>query len=253
LNSSVWDRLQRDSRTRGAALWLLVDSEEHTAGTAAETAATAEQLGCDALLIGASTGTPERYAEVARAVHGAVDVPVLLFPSSAAQVVPHADAILFMSLLSGRNPQYLIEEQVRGAPIVQASGLECVSTAYLLIESGKTSTVEYVSRTRPIPRDQADLACAHVLAARYMGMKLAYLEAGSGAPQHVPAEMVMRCTRAGLPLAVGGGIRRPETAAAMVAAGAQFVVTGNRFEPQPDWNLFGEFVGAIHAGTPVSN
>jgi putative glycerol-1-phosphate prenyltransferase len=250
--SPVYERLCRDSAEQGGALWQLLDPDKLTPEQAAVIVATAERMGCDAFLVGASEGSPEHFAAVARSIKRTAGKPVLIFPNGAAQVVPHADAILFMSLLSGRNPEYLVGEQVKGAPLVESYGLEAIATGYLLIESGRTSAVEFVSNTRPIPRDQVGVARAHALAAKYFGMKLVYLEAGSGAPQSVPLEMVRACAGTGTSLAVGGGLREPSAVAACVAAGAHFVVVGTRFEPEPDWNLFKEFADAAHAKKPVA-
>lgn len=251
-NTAVWRRLQADATRYGAAIWQLLDPERTDPARAADIAADATNLGCDAFLIGASTGAPDRFANVAAAVKRATDRPVLIFPNGAAQVVPHADAILFMSLLSGRNPDYLVGEQVKGAPRVAAYNLEAIPTAYLLIDSGATTTVQKVSGTEPLPHDDPDAVYAHCLAAKYFGMKLVYLEAGSGAPRTVPPDVVRACARSGLAIAVGGGIRTPERAAELVHAGARFIVVGTRFEPEPDWKLFKEFVDAIHAQTVVT-
>jgi phosphoglycerol geranylgeranyltransferase len=209
-------------------------------------ACAAWQHGCDAVVLGASTGDPDRFALVAEAVFDRCPCPLLLFPNGAQQVVPHADAILFMSLLSGRNPRYLVEEQVKGAPRVRECGLEAIPTAYLLVDSGQKSTVEHVSETQPLPRHLPELAFAHALAARYLGMSLVYLEAGSGAPQSVPPAMVTRCVEAGLKVAVGGGVRTPETACDLVRSGASFVVVGNHFENRHAWTLFSEIASAVH-------
>jgi phosphoglycerol geranylgeranyltransferase len=232
-------------------MWHLIDPESLTPAEAAKTAEVSVKSGSDAILIGASTGSPRRFEDVCKAVKEAVKCPVLIFPNGAAQVVPWADAIIFMSLLSGRNPEFLIGEQVKGAPLVKKFGLEAIPTAYLLIESGKVTTVETVSKTQPIPRDQIEVATAHALAARYMGMRMVYLEAGSGAPNTVPLEMVRACVQAGLAITVGGGIRTPDQAAAMAGAGAHFVVAGNGYETNPDWGLFREFVDAVHSKTSV--
>jgi phosphoglycerol geranylgeranyltransferase len=242
----TWSRLTLAAQERGAGLWLLIDPEKTEPELAAATVTEATSRGCDAVLLGASTGQAFQFAEVARAVHRNCSCPVLIFPNGASQVVPHADAILFMSLLSGRNPRYLIEEQVLGAPLVMEYGLEAISTAYLLIESGKISAVQYISDTRPIPRHLPELAAAHALAARYLGMSLVYLEAGSGAPSTVPEHTVAACRATGMHVAVGGGIRNPETAATLVRAGANFIVVGNHFEKQPDWALFSELASATH-------
>lgn len=244
--ASTWQRLTDDASRRGAALWFLIDPDKSEPSAARRLAHSACEHGCDALVLGASTGSADRFAQVAEAVFNERPAPLLIFPNGASQVVQHADAILFMSLLSGRNPRFLVEEQVQGAPLVWQHGLESISTAYLLVESGKVSTVERVSETRPLPRDLLQPAWDHTLAARYLGMALVYLEAGSGAPQTVPAAIVSRCAEAGLPLAVGGGIRTPEQASVLVQAGARFVVVGNQFEERPDWGLFAELAAAVH-------
>ncbi len=244
---STWHRLTEEASQRGAALWLLIDPDKTGPGAGRRTAEEARRHGCDALVLGASTGSAERFADVAQAMFKDRPCPLLIFPNGAAQVVPHADAILFMSLLSGRNPRFLAEEQVQGAPLVLKHGLEAIPTAYLLIESGRASAVERVSETRPLSRSLPDDAWAHALAARYLGMSLVYLEAGSGAPHSVPPALVRRCAEAGLPLAVGGGVRTPEQAARLVEAGAKFIVVGNQFEERPDWVLFAEMAAAVHS------
>lgn len=245
-SNAIWERLKADAATKGAAIWQLIDPDKTPPEPAADIAAAASNIGCDAFLVGASTGSPDRFAAVTKAVKAASDKPVLIFPNGAAQVNPHADAILFMALLSGRNPDFLIGEQVKGAPRVARYNLEAIPTAYLLIESGHVTTVQKVSGTKPIPRDDVTLARDHCLAARYFGMRLTYLEAGSGAVLPVPELMVDACAATGMAIAVGGGIRQPEQAARFVAAGATFIVIGTRFEPEPDWNLYKEFVDATH-------
>ncbi|MEO0228421.1 MAG: geranylgeranylglyceryl/heptaprenylglyceryl phosphate synthase [candidate division WOR-3 bacterium] len=160
--------------------------------------------------------------------------PVILFPGSHAQLTKHADAVLFLSLLSGRNAQYLIDEQVRMAPILRKFNLEAISTAYLLIESGRTTTVEWVTNTRPIPRNKVDLVIAHVLAAEMMGFKLIYLEAGSGAEKPVPDELIKLVkANINIPLIVGGGLKSLDTINGVFEAGADFVVIGNKLEEDP--------------------
>lgn len=248
---TVWNRLWEASQSFGGAMWHLLDPESLTPDEAAKTAELSARAGSDAILIGASTGSPERFEAVCKSVKSAVDCPVMIFPNGAAQVVSCADAIIFMSLLSGRNPEYLIGQQVEGAPLVEKYNLEAIPTAYLLIESGGTTTVETVSETEPIPRDQVKVVAAHALAAKFLGMRMVYLEAGSGAPHTVPLEMVQACVQTGLAVTVGGGIRTPDQAAAMVEAGAHFVVAGNGYETEPDWALFREFVDAVHSKTPV--
>jgi phosphoglycerol geranylgeranyltransferase len=250
--NSTWQKVQDAADRQGAGLWLLIDPDETFAADAAFLARQAGERGCDAILLGASTGSADHFAHVARAVHEASSKPVLLFPNGAAQVNPHADAILFMSLLSGRNPRFLIEEQVAGAPAVHAHGLETISTGYLLVDSGFETAVQRVSETQPLARDDIEGAWSHALAAKYLGMSLLYLEAGSGAAQSVSADMIRRCAEAGLPVAVGGGIRSPEQASGMVAAGARFVVVGNHFQTDTDWNLLDELTSSVHSASLVN-
>jgi putative glycerol-1-phosphate prenyltransferase len=166
------------------------------------------------------------------------------------QVSPIADAILFLILISGRNPDYLIGNQVLAAPIVRKSGLEAISTGYMLIEAGNSTSVEFMSNTRPIPRDKTDIALAHALAAEVIGMKLIYLDAGSGAQTSVPEEMLKTIAqKSSLPIIVGGGIRTPDEARKKVEAGASFVVTGTVTELNNHHSFIKEFAKAVHAGS----
>ncbi len=174
-------------------------------------------------------------------------LPVILFPGNAGHVTQEADAILFLTLLSGRNPLYLAEEQVRSAPRVKEAGIEPIATAYLLIGTDGSRTVHYVSGTTPIPPSRSEIAMAHALAAEYMGMKLVYLEAGSGAAEAIPPELI-RSVRdyITLPLIVGGGIRKPEEAEAARSAGADIVVIGDVLEKNRSSDLARDFADAIH-------
>jgi phosphoglycerol geranylgeranyltransferase len=166
-----------------------------------------------------------------------------------------ADAILFLSLLSGRNPLYLVEEQVRSAPLIKERGLEPISVGYLLVGSGGR-TVHFVSGTEPIPADRPEIAMAHALAAEYMGMRAVYLEAGSGASSPVPPETI-RAVRGyvSVPLFVGGGIRTAAQAAAAREAGADFIVVGHVLEGEVTAPVVRAFARAIHGersvGAPV--
>jgi phosphoglycerol geranylgeranyltransferase len=174
-------------------------------------------------------------------------VPVIIFPGSYTQVTPEADAILFTSLISGRNPQYLIDEQVKGAPFIKRAGLETIPTGYMLVESGPLTSVQFISGSLPIPRNKADIACAHALAAQYLGMKLVYLEAGSGAEQAVPVEMVSAVAdTVDIPLMVGGGLHSPEDCSSRIEAGAGFIVMGTRLERDRGLSLLRELTAASH-------
>lgn len=217
----------------GGGLAILVDPARTTAGAAYSLAARAAEEGVALLLLGNSFGDDRATGEVARALRAAAQgVPVVQFPASAAQLVPDVDAVLLLSLVSGRNPQYLIDEHVRAVPFFRRHPeVRAISTAYVLVDGGRVSTVESVSQTRPLPADRPDLVAAHVSAAMLLGMSATYLEAGSGAARPVPAATV-RAARAATsgPLLVGGGIRDADAVRAAREAGADFVVVGSLFE-----------------------
>jgi putative glycerol-1-phosphate prenyltransferase len=193
----------------------------------------AREAGASGVLIGSSFDGTRDTALIARAIRDAAPgLPLLLFPGSALQLTNQVDAILFLSLVSGRNPQYLIEEHVRAVPFFEQYAVPSVSTAYILIDGGRVTSVEAVSQTRPLPNDKPDLAAVHAAAARRIGMQAVYLDAGSGAAQPVPATIIRACRTAvaDAPLFVGGGIRTPEQARTARQAGADYVVVGTALE-----------------------
>lgn len=196
-------------------------------------AARAASGGVCGFLIGDSLGARETVGEHIVAIRrGAPGLPIVQFPASADDLTPDVDAVLFLMLLSGRNPRYLIDEQVRAAPFFERyPAVRAVSTAYLLIDGGRESAVEHVSGTAPLPADDADLVAAHVKAGQLIGMHATYLEAGSGATQPVAAR-VIRGARAATegPLMVGGGIMTAALAREAREAGADYVVVGSLFE-----------------------
>ena len=160
-----------------------------------------------------------------------ITLPIVLFPGNPSQISNYADGILFLSLISGRNPDFLIEHQVKAAPILKKSNLEIISTGYILIESGNPTAVASVSKTIPLPRHNAEIAVDTALAGEFLGHKLIYLEAGSGAKQAVPLEMIKLISRnIGIPLIVGGGIVSLQGIHDAYQAGADLVVIGTAFE-----------------------
>jgi len=250
----LFERLLEIKEEKGAGFFLLLDPDRVDGKRLIRMAEAAAVSGVDAILAGSSFVAGHDFDRRMETLKRASELPVIIFPGNSRQVTPHADGLLFLSLISGRNPTYLIEEQVRGAPLIKSYGLEAIPTAYMLIESGAVTSVQYVSDTIPIPRDKNDIAMAHALAARYLGMKLVYLEGGSGAALPVPEEMVAAVADyASLPVMVGGGIRRPEEAAARVEAGASFVVIGTRLEFESDMRYMAELAEAVHCKekTPI--
>ncbi|RKY67346.1 MAG: geranylgeranylglyceryl/heptaprenylglyceryl phosphate synthase [Candidatus Latescibacterota bacterium] len=246
----VYKYLLSVMRDKGAGYLVLLDPDRLDPRKVKDVGMACQEGGADALLVGSSLLLGDTLDRVVWDLKEVVDVPVILFPGSSDQLSAGADAVLFLSLVSGRNPELLIGQQVRAAPKIRAFGLEPISTAYILVEGGALTTVEYMSNTRPIPRDKVDVAMAHALAAEYLGMRMVYLEAGSGARFSVPEEMVRGVAGyVGLPVIVGGGIRDPKVARRKVEAGASFVVTGNVLE---DGRLTPErvraFADAVHLG-----
>lgn len=244
---TTYQRLIASRDEKGGGLIVLIDPDRMTDESCLALAESASSCGADAILVGTSFMLGSRFETILRMVKDAISMPVIIFPGSSSQVSPVADAILFTSLVSGRNPTYLIEEQVKGAPQIKACNLEPIPTGYMLIESGNLTSVQYISGTMPIPRTKHDIACAHALACQYLGMKLVYLEAGSGATEPVLPEMVRAVSSyIDIPVLVGGGITTPEICAQMIASGASFVVVGNVLEGRSDVGYLRELAAAAH-------
>jgi len=204
----------------------LIDPDFAAPATNAEIARAAARAGTDVVMVGGSTDqTQGKVDECVKAVKSRTDLPVILFPTTAAALSPSADAIYFMSLLNSTDLKFVIREQVRGAPVVRQMGLEPIPMGYIVVEPGMT--VGEIGRAECIPRDDPGKAAAFALAGEYLGMQLIYLEAGSGAPEQVPPEMITAVRETiSVPLVVGGGIRTPEAARIAAEAGADIIVTG---------------------------
>lgn len=158
-------------------------------------------------------------------------LPILLFPGSAIQISNEADGMLFLQLISGRNPEYLISNQVIAAPLLKQTNLEVISTGYMLIESGRETTASYISNTKPIPSHKPEIAMATAMAGEYIGNKLIYMDGGSGALNPIPAAMIQKVSKhIDLPVIIGGGIKTREAMNAAYDAGATIVVIGTAFE-----------------------
>jgi putative glycerol-1-phosphate prenyltransferase len=245
---TTFERLEHIRQTKGAGYFVLIDPDKWPEDKLVDFAATVSEGGADAVLVGGSLLLYSSFDKLVGLIKKQVACPVIIFPGSSLQVSRHADAIFFLSLISGRNPTYLIGEQVKAAPLVKAFSLEPIPVGYMLVESGCVTSAEFMSNTRAIPRDKVDIAKATALAAQYLGMQMVYLEAGSGAPQSVPEEMITGLRNyLSLPIIVGGGIRTPEEAYRKVQAGASFVVTGNVLEKEMNPKLIAEFAAAIHS------
>jgi putative glycerol-1-phosphate prenyltransferase len=248
MKSETFQRLLQIVQNKGAGFALLIDPDNLPLENTESKISKALENGVDLLLVGGTLLLSKNFDEFVKQVKNvAANVPVILFPGSIFQVSKFADAILFLSVISGRNPAYLIENQVIAAPQIWQLQIEPISCGYMLIESGQMTSAEFMSHSRPIPRSKPELALAHALAAQYLGFKVVYLEAGSGAQLSVPEEMITAVSKTiSIPVIVGGGIRTPEQAQKIVEAGASFIVIGNHFEKQNNFSKINEFAAAIH-------
>jgi phosphoglycerol geranylgeranyltransferase len=248
----IYEYLLNTISLKGAVYLILLDPDKISEDKLPAFIKCCEKSGVDGFLIGGSLLINGNLESSINKVKNTTGLPVIIFPGSINQIYPEADAILYLSVVSGRNADDLIGKHVLAAPLIKQSGLEPISTAYILIESGVTTTAQYMSGSFPIPRNKPEIASATALAAEYIGMKMIYLEAGSGAEQAVPNEMVKavseQCT---VPVIVGGGIKTPIAARDKVENGANIIVTGNFFEDENNWDLIRNFADAVHVKSSV--
>jgi len=244
----LFNHLQKVLSRRGAGFFVLLDPDRASSRKLASSAASAVESGADGILVGSSILLTDNFDRGVRSIKKAVgNTPVVIFPGNVNMVSRYADGILFLSLVSGRNSNLLIGEHVKAAPLIRKYGIEAIPTGYLIFDSGKMTSVLYMSNSLPIPSDKPDIACAHALAAEYLGMKMLFTDAGSGADSPVPDEVIGAIRDyVSLPIIVGGGIKQPAVAQDKVRAGASFVVIGDVLEKRGSQKLAREFADAIH-------
>lgn len=244
----LFNHLQKVLSRRGAGFFVLLDPDRASTRRLASSAASAIESGADGILVGSSILLTDNFDRGVRAIKKAVgNTPVIIFPGNVNMVSRYADGIFFLSLVSGRNSNLLIGEHVKAAPLIRKYGIEAIPTGYLIFDSGKMTSVLYMSNSLPIPSDKPDIACAHALAAEYLGMKMLFTDAGSGADSPVPDEVIAEIRAyVSLPIIVGGGIKQPAVAQEKVKAGASFVVIGNVLEKGRSQQFLREFADAIH-------
>ena len=243
----VYQHLLR-ARQDGPGFFWLIDPDRVDLDRPDPRWGDAHECGVTAILVGSSQDATSDFPEVLASVRRHTPLPIILFPGSASQVAPHVDAVLFLTLLSGRNAEYLVGEQVRGTPLIRGYRIEPIPTGYILVDTGAPTSVAERSRTQPLPEHDTDAIRDHALCAEYMGQRFVYLEAGSGAPRPVPAGIIGTVKRSlSIPLIVGGGIRTPDACRAVVDAGADFVVVGTALEQDHSLKLLCALVGATRA------
>lgn len=233
---------------KGRVHMTLLDPDSVGPEAGAEIAGRAKDFGTDCFMVGGSTGvTGANLDALVKGIKSASGMPVIHFPSHAGAISRHVDAIWFMSMLNSRNPRFITREQMLGAPLLKALAIEPLSMGYVIVEPGMT--VGRVSDAEVIPRtpEGAELAAAYTLAAEFFGMRFVYLEAGSGAQDHVPASHVRAAKNAGtIPILVGGGIRSGAAAKTLLAAGADILVTGTIAE-QKGYDALRDIVSQVRA------
>lgn len=226
--------LQKKRYERRKSFAVLLDPDKVYMATFPDFLAKAARCGVDFFFVGGSLVTRYAIDQLVAAIHAHTSIPAILFPGNSLHIEPSADAILLLSLISGRNAELLIGQHVIAAPLLKQSNLEILPTGYMLVESGKLTTVSYMSGTIPMPHDKPSVAACTAMAGEMLGLKLMYLDAGSGAEYPVPAAIIAAVHEATeAPLIVGGGIDSGEKAYTALEAGADVVVVGNGIERDP--------------------
>ena len=239
---SIYNRLSDTSKKKFV---VLIDPDKPTDKEIIDIVEKSKKVGVDFFFVGGSLLTTDSLDNCIKLIKKHSDIPVLIFPGNSLQISKWCDGFLLLSLISGRNSEMLIGRHVIAAPYLKLYGNEIIPTGYMLIDGGRQTSVSYMSNTTPIPHDKDDIAMCTALAGEMLGLKIIYLDAGSGAITPVSADMISKVKQTiEIPLIVGGGINTPEKAAAEAKAGADIIVVGNALEKSTDRLL--EFAEAIH-------
>lgn len=239
---SVYNRLSDTSKKKFV---VLIDPDKPTDEQIVEIVEKSVKVGVDFFFVGGSLLTTDSLDNCIKLIKKHCDIPVLIFPGNSLQISKWCDGFLLLSLISGRNAEMLIGRHVISAPYLKLYGNEIIPTGYMIVDGGKPTSVSYMSNTTPIPHDKDDIAMCTALAGEMLGLKLIYMDAGSGAVNPVSKEMIYKVKQTvDVPLIVGGGINTPEKAAVAAKAGADIVVVGNALEK--DIERLQEFADAVH-------
>jgi len=250
MKQTIYESVLAKKREGKKSFAVLIDPDNVDAEKIEELTGLAVSAEVDYLFVGGSLVISNHLDEVVQQIRTNCSIPIILFPGTPSQVSRFADGLLYLSLISGRNPELLIGQHVISAPAVRKSGLEIISTGYMVIDGGAPTTVSYISNASPIPADKNEIALCTAMAGEMLGMKLIYMDAGSGARHPIREEMIASvASHIEVPLVVGGGIRDPEKAYRNCKAGADIIVVGNAIEK--DATLIREMSAAIHSAPTV--
>jgi phosphoglycerol geranylgeranyltransferase len=241
---NIYDKIRNNGSRKAFA--VLIDPDKYDRQSLEILINSAIENRADFILVGGSLLASDHLDETLLSIKGITGIPVILFPGSIMQINDKADAVLLLSLISGRNPELLIGKHVIAAPYLKKSGLEILPAGYMLIESGPITTAQYVSNTLPIPRLKDEIAVCTAMAGEMLGLKLIYMDAGSGAEFPISPSMIQKVkTSISIPLIIGGGIHSAQQALAACHAGADMIVVGNAIEK--DLSCLKEIANAVHS------
>jgi putative glycerol-1-phosphate prenyltransferase len=245
-NNRIYQSITEKKKAGKKSFAVLIDPDKVDDIKINELTQLADKAKVDYLFVGGSLVISNHLDEVVMQIKRQSDIPVILFPGTSSKITPHADALLYLSLISGRNPELLIGQHVISAPAVRKSGLEIISTGYMVIDGGAPTTVSYISNAAPIPSNKNEIAVCTAMAGEMLGMKLIYMDAGSGAQKSITESMIAKVAGViNVPLIIGGGICNPEKAYRNCKAGADLIVVGNAIEKEAA--LIHEMSAAIHS------
>lgn len=245
VDNQIYTGLQEAKSKNNKKFAVLIDPDKLKLSDVDQIVALAEAAAVDCFFLGGSLVVNDALDQIIIAIKAKSTIPVVLFPGSSRQLSYRADGLLFLSLISGRNADLLIGKHVETAPFLKISPIEIISTGYMLVDGGVPTSVSYMSNTYPIPADKDSIAVCTAMAGEMLGLKLIYMDAGSGAKNPISSSMINAVSTAiDIPLIIGGGIRTPEKAAENARAGADIIVVGNAIEKDPE--LIKEISDAIH-------
>jgi putative glycerol-1-phosphate prenyltransferase len=251
-NNNIYSGILEAKQKGKKKFVVLIDPDNVRLGKLDKVLELSKSANVDYFFIGGSLVVNDMLDMVLANIKKTTDIPMILFPGNSFQLSYKADGLLFLSLISGRNADLLIGKHVITAPFLKISPLEIMSTGYMLVDGGISTTVQYMSNTTPIPANKDDIALCTAMAGELLGMKMIYMDAGSGAKDPISTSMIDAVSSAiDIPLIIGGGIRTPEKAYENVKAGADVIVVGNAIEKDPQ--LIIEMAAAVHEAenTPV--